>query len=614
MAGRIKAEDIELVRERARIEEIVEKHVTLRNSGAGSRKGLCPFHEEKTPSFQVTPSRGLYYCFGCGASGDVFTFLREIEGLEFVEAVERLAGQYGVTLRYDDSGAPSGPKRDPKLRSRLIEAHEAAAKFYAQALLSQEGTTAREFLKDKGFEKAAAEKFQVGYSPKKGDALTRHLSDLGFTAEEMMAADLVRRGNSGLYDRFRGRVMWPIRETNSDVIGFGARRLYEDDANPAKYLNTSETPIYKKSNVLYGLDLARRDIASGGQVVIVEGYTDVMACHLAGVTTAVATCGTAFGTEHARTIRRIMSSQDAFHGEVIFTFDGDAAGQAAAMKALDGDSEFAAQTYVVIVPDGMDPCDLRLARGDAAVRELIATRIPLYRFALNQMVKKYDLDRGDQRIDAMREALGLTGSIRDSSKVDQFLREIASSVGVEMDVVRTEFRKRSKNTKREQAPAVTVVDSLGAPQYADEREALKIIIQHPLIAQKFLGEIGEEDFTHPYSQGVWRAISHIGFNDAGDSSWITTIGQSIDDEAVRNVFNRAAVEEIKFLGEVSETFVLAVLMRLAEKKLDRRIHDLKSKLQRTNPVDHAEEYQEMFAELISLESQRRELRSRRIGE
>ncbi len=611
---RIKAEDIELVRERARIDEIVEKHVTLRNSGAGSRKGLCPFHEEKTPSFQVTPARGLYYCFGCGASGDVFTFLKEIEGLDFVEAVERLASQYGITLRYEDTGKPSGPKRDPKLRSRIIEAHGAAARFYFDALLSAEGQPARDFLKDRGFDKEAAEKFLVGFSPRKGDALVNYLQGLGFTAEEMMAGDLVRRGNTGLYDRFRGRVMWPIRETNGDVIGFGARRLFEDDTNPAKYLNTSETPVYKKSHVLYGLDLARREIASSGQVVIVEGYTDVMACHLAGVTTAVATCGTAFGTEHARVIRRIMSSQDAFHGEVIFTFDGDSAGQSAALKAYEGDSEFAAQTYVVIVPGGMDPCDLRLANGDAAVREMVATRIPLYRFVLHETVKKYDLDRGDQRIDAMREALGLVKAIRDTSKIEEFLREISDNVGVDLDTVRGEYRKTAKATRAKVAPRTEPVESLGGQVYDDEREALKAIAQYPQIARNLIGDIHENDFTHPIALTIWEAMNAVGFPEASDPNWNSRVIETIEDEATKHAFTRACVEEIKFLGEVNAQFVGAILTRLSERTIDRHISDLKSKLQRTNPVDHVEEYNAMFGELIALETKRRELRERRLGE
>lgn len=621
MAGRIKDEDIELVRERARIDEIIEQHVTLRNAGGGSRKGLCPFHDEKTPSFQVTPARGFYYCFGCGASGDVFTFLREIEGLAFVEAVERLAAKYGVTLRYEDSGTPSGPRRDPRLRSRLLQAHLHAAEFYAQALAQPAAVDARRFLDAKGFDQAACERFGVGYAPRAGEVLVDHLRGLGFTAEELTTADLARKGSRGLYDRFRGRVMWPIRETNGDVIGFGARRLFDDDPVQAKYLNTGDTPIYKKSHVLYGLDLARREIASSGRAVIVEGYTDVMACHLAGVTSAVATCGTAFGKDHAGVLRRLMSHQDAFHGEVIFTFDGDAAGQSAAMKAFSGDDEFGAQTYVVVVPNGMDPCDLRLADGDAAVRELIATRTPLYRFALDHVVQKYDLDRADQRVDALREALGLVTAIRDRSKVDEFLREIATSVGVEVDQVRREWRRVGQNVRSRPIRTADPITGtaaagppLGAPEFADEREALKGIVQFPHLAKAVIADVGDNDFTHPLTLALWRVIAAAGLPEGHDDAWAARLMESIGDAQVKNVLSRCAVEPLPFRGEVDARYIASLVIRLSERTVGRHIVDLKSKLQRTNPVEETDDYNRMFGQLIALEAKRREIRERMLGD
>src|SRR4029078_13371685 len=246
------------------------------------------------------------------------------------------------------------------------------------------------------------------------------------------------------YDRFRGRLMWPIRDSSGDTIGFGARRIFEEHTTAAKYLNTPETAIYKKSQVLYGIDLARREIARASQAVIVEGYTDVMACHLAGVKTAVATCGTAFGEDHGRGIRRLLQDHDEFRGEVIFTFDGDAAGQKAALRAFEGDQNFAGQTYVAVEPTGLDPCDLRLQQGDAAVRELVARRIPLYRFVLTNVVSRYDLDRAHARIDARREAAKLVSAIRDRSKVEAFSRELAGMVGVDIDDARAEGRPAAK--------------------------------------------------------------------------------------------------------------------------------------------------------------------------
>ena len=283
-----------------------------------------------------------------------------------------------------------------------------------------------QFLGERGFDQAAAEQFGIGFAPRDGESLLRHLRQRGFTDEETVAAGLVAIGRSA-YDRFRGRLLWPIRESSGDTIGFGARRIFDDDRIEAKYLNTPETPIYKKSQVLYGIDLARREMARSTQAVVVEGYTDVMACHLAGVGTAVATCGTAFGDDHARVLRRFLNDHEEFRGEVIFTFDGDAAGQKAALRAFGGDQNFVSQTYVAVEPTGLDPCDLRLQQGDAAVRELVARRLPLYRFVLANVVKKYDLDRADGRVDAVREAAGAGLSIRDTVQGRAaFARELAA--------------------------------------------------------------------------------------------------------------------------------------------------------------------------------------------
>ena len=383
MAGRIRDEDIQEVREKARIDEVVSDYVTLRNAGGGSQKGLCPFHDEKSPSFHVTPARQFFHCFGCGEGGDVFTFLMKIDGLGFSEAVERLADKYGVQLRREDGPGQPQVNRGPQ-RGRLIEVNKHAQAYYADMLSTPDALVARQFLGERGFDKDAAETFGSGFAPRDGESLLKHLRQKGFSEEELVASGVVGQSARGPYDRFRGRLLWPIRDASGDVIGFGARRIFDDDRIEAKYLNTPETTIYKKSQVLYGIDLARREIARASQAVVVEGYTDVMACHLAGVGTAVATCGTSFGDDHARVLRRFLHDHEEFRGEVIFTFDGDAAGQKAALRAFGGDQNFVSQTYVAIEPDGLDPCDLRIQKGDAAVRELVARRVPLYRFVLVQ--------------------------------------------------------------------------------------------------------------------------------------------------------------------------------------------------------------------------------------
>ena len=632
MAGRIKDEDIQLVRERTRIDEVIEQYVTLKNAGGGSRKGLCPFHDEKSPSFNVRPSVGSYHCFGCGAGGDVFKFVMEIEGLSFVETVERLAAKGGITLRYEDGGTP-GPRRDPNQRPRLLAAHREAGEFYAATLQSSPDAQAgRQFVKDRGFDQAAAETFGMGFAPRGGEQLVAHLKGKGYTDDELVVGGLASRGSRGLYDRFRGRLLWPIREMTGEIIGFGARRMFDDDRVEAKYLNTSETPIYKKSQVLYGLDLARRSISSSGQAVIVEGYTDVMACHEAGVKTAVATCGTAFGEDHARVMRRLMLDDQAFHGEVIFTFDGDEAGQRAAIKTFNGDQQFVAQTYVAVEPRGMDPCDLRLADGDAAVRDLVASRVPLYRFVLENMLRKYDLDRGDQRVDAVREAVGLASAIRDRSKVDELLREIAGRVGTDVDQVRGEHRRRlafdAKDAKTAAsgaasaaaaapsgapAPMPSPAVNFGLPQFADEREALKDIVQNPHLAAARADDLDDNDFTHPISKVLWKHIDAMPWPTAPDSNWLPQLADSVPDDDAKRILSIAAVEPLRAREGNTAAVVTSVILRLQMLTLGRRIAEVKSKLQRTNPLDEADTYNRMFGELIALEQQLRELRDRALS-
>ena len=621
MAGRIREDDIAEVREKARIDDVVSSYVTLRKAGGGSLKGLCPFHDEKSPSFNVNPARGYFHCFGCGEGGDVISFLMKIDGLSFAETVERLADKYAVQLRREDGEAPERP-RGPA-RGRLIEANKVAQEFYAAQLETADALAAREFLTARGFDQDAAATFGIGFAPRDGEALTRHLRGRRFTDEETIAAGLVAIGRSA-YDRFRGRLLWPIRDSSGDTIGFGARRIFDDDKIEAKYLNTSETALYKKSHVLYGIDLARRDMARSSQAVVVEGYTDVMACHLAGVPTAVATCGTAFGDDHARVLRRFLHDHEEFRGEVIFTFDGDAAGQKAALKAFGGDQNFVSQTYVAIEPDGLDPCDLRIQKGDAAVRELVAKRQPLYRFVLGNVVGKYDLDRADGRIDAMREAAGLVSSIRDRSKVDAFAREIAGMIGVDVDDARREVRQAAARADRptDRRPTVPVVPeptraqvpSLRDPRFSTERETLKIVIQHPASVGRVIEGVGPHDFSHPTYRGVWEAIAAAGGPAAGaqDNGWSTRVRSSVADPAVSSAISELGVEPVLTPDAPTPTYVAMHVYRLQELTTMRRIAELKSRLQRTNPVEHAAPYNKMFGELVALEQHRRALRDQQV--
>lgn len=624
MAGLINDEDIQVVRERARIDEVVEQYVTLRRSG-GTMKGLCPFHDEKTPSFHANPARGTFHCFGCGEGGDAIAFIQKIEGLSFVEAMERLAGRYGIQLRYEE-GEARGPRRDPQQRQRLLEAHRLAGEFYAQTLSSApEASPGRQFVTDRGFDRRAAETFAMGWAPRSGTALIAHLKGKGFTDDELVVGGLARRSSRGLFDAFQGRLLWPIREMTSEIIGFGARRMFDDDFMQGKYVNTSESPIYKKGQVLYGVDLARRQISSESRAVVVEGYTDVMACHEAGVRTAVATCGTAFGEGHAKVLRRILLDDGAMHGEVVFTFDGDEAGQRAAMKAFEGDQQFAAQTYVAVEPRGMDPCDLRLADGDAGVRALVDARIPLYRFVLDNVLTRYDLDRADQRVDAVREAVGLATSVRDKSKIEEFLREVSTRVGVDIDQVRLEHRRHKPTAKPERRAPAPAADtpappppaqpfvSFGARQFADEREALKALAQHPHLARVPAQGLDDDDFTHPVAQEIWRTMQQVGLPQQADSTFVPRVSDALGSDDLRRVLSVAAMEPLSSTEGSTARVVAAVMARLRLLTVGRQVEDLRSKLQRSDPAEQPDEYRDVFTRLLAREAEFRELRARTFG-
>ncbi|WP_297742296.1 DNA primase [uncultured Tessaracoccus sp.] len=601
VAGRIREEDIAKVRERARIDEIIGEYVMLRNAGSGSLKGLCPFHDEKTPSFHVTPARGFFYCFGCGEGGDVITFLQRNQNLSFLEAVQMLADRYGVELVMEDDGQPA---QAPGLRKRILEANAAAEDFFAQQLESPEGVAGRVFLDGRGFTREHAQHFKIGYAPKNGYALRQALRAQGFDDETLKAAGLIRDFGR---DFFAGRVLWPIRDSAQSVLGFGARRIYDDDRLPAKYINTPETPVYKKSQVLYGLDLARREIGKRSQAVIVEGYTDVMAAHIAGVETAVASCGTAFGDDHARVLQRLLGTQDGLHGEVIFTFDGDAAGQAAALKVFKGDHNFVAQTYVAVEPTGLDPCDLRMQSGDAAVRELVATRIPLYRFVMENIARRYDLDRAEGRLGAAREAGELVTSIRDQSLVGQYLRDLAGILGMDVDDVRREVQRRrhSEPAYEEATPARRPRDD-GWPDPNDrslrlERDALKLMLQHPTTFDTDWNGVQPDDFTHPGYVAVMTLIRRVPFGD----DWETRLREEAPSENTAQLMVALLVEPL--WREPDEQYSLVHSSRLQLRRVSRQIDDLKSKLQRTDPTKNEAEYRQKFAELTELEMVRKRL-------
>jgi DNA primase len=601
VAGRIKDEDVRAVRDAVPIDSVVSEYLQLRNAGGGNLKGLCPFHDEKSPSFQVSPSKGLYHCFGCGEGGDTLAFVMKVDHLSFTEAVERLAARAGITLRYEEGSHIPGRQQGERIR--LVEAHRAAAAFYAEQLGSAEAEIARVFLAGRGFDQSAAEHFGVGYAPAGWDHLVRYLRGKGFSDKELITAGLAsesRRG--GAIDRFRGRLIWPVRDITGEVVGFGARRLRDDDQGP-KYLNTPETPLYHKSQVLYGIDLAKKEIARTGRAVVVEGYTDVMACHLAGVTTAIATCGTAFGGEHIKILRRLL--MDNSTAEVVFTFDGDEAGQKAALRAFEDDQKFAAETSIAITPGGMDPCELRLADGDAAVQRLIDGRTPLFAFALRSIVGRYNLDTDEGRVAAVDAAVPVVAAIKNQSLRDRYAIRLVGMAGITTQAEEQSIVRRVRALSRARAngapapvgaaerrparpgpgqPAAAPAAPRGprldlrSPAHRVERELLKLALQFPALVAPAFDAYGEDEFTGPPYAAVRRAIAEAGGTEFADGEYLTRVREAAPDDSVRGMVTELAVEPV--MHKVPEVYAGEVLVRVRLLAVDRRIAQVHAALAR----------------------------------
>ncbi|GAB3577851.1 DNA primase [Leifsonia lichenia] len=608
MAGRIRQSDIEEVKARTNIADIVGDYVSLKSAGVGSLKGLCPFHDEKSPSFTVRSAVGRYHCFGCGEGGDVYEFLQKLDHVSFTEAVERLAARIGYQLRYEDgTGGPS----EHGNRARILAANGAAEEFFRDRLGSPEAEIGRRFLGERGFDAIAAGRFGVGFAPKSWDELTKHLRAQGYTTEELTTAGLVSQGDRGVYDRFRGRLIWPIRDVTGQTIGFGARRLLDDDKGP-KYLNTPETPVYKKAQVLYGLDLAKRDVSKLDQVVVVEGYTDVMACHLAGITTAVATCGTAFGVDHIKVIRRIMGDDNST-GSVIFTFDPDAAGQKAATRAFGEEQRFSAQTYVAVGPDGLDPCDLRLAKGDDAVRRMIDAKKPMFEFMIRQVVDKYDLDTVEGRTAAMRGGAPIVATIRDPASQNGYARELARLSGADLqDTLRAVQAARRGEQRAEQnagragqrpaggaeqrgqqgelgqdgtaSTAVVHQADLRDPTQRTERESLMVLLQLPAeVGQERAARAVQVPFVNPTHAVIKDAIASQ-LTTMTEPGWVDRVLAEVP-QGYGPTVNALAVGTLpQAAGDVSR-YARSIVDGLIDRDLLREKAELTNRLART---DHQE--------------------------
>ncbi|GLU85977.1 DNA primase [Kocuria sp. NBRC 114282] len=651
MAGLIKREDIDEVRSRTDIREIVEGYVTLKSAGIGSYKGLCPFHDERTPSFHVRPQYGTYHCFGCDESGDVIAFVQAMEHTTFAETVERLAARIGYELHYEQGSGPD--KAMVGRRQRLLDAHKVAAEYFQAQLRTAGARAAHTYLGDRGFSPQDAADYGVGYAPQGWSRLLDHLRKRGYTDDELEGTGMFSSGRSGLIDRFRGRLIFPIRGIGGEIIGFGARKLYDDDQGP-KYLNTPETQLYKKSTVLYGIDKAKRQIAKQRQVVVVEGYTDVMAMHLAGVPTAVATCGTAFGAEHIKVVRRFLSD-DGSGGEVVFTFDGDKAGQKAALRAFQEDQRFMAQTFVAVEPNGMDPCELRLARGDAAVRSLLSAKRPLFEFAIRAAMKRYDLESLEGRVQAMRATAPIVARIRDTTLRPAYARQLAGWLGLEVpDVVqaveasaradargesggqgrgaglqRTFDRPVDGSDQRPRGPQ----DSDGPPddgaahppriEWPDprdpllrtEKEALEVVVQVPhLLGPAEWQQFTEAECAHPVHTAVHRGVVQVLAGIGADQQitpgrgWIEALRAALPQELHGYLAGLSMRALPASSAQQLERYASGVINHLFDRQIHRRQADLRAELQRTSSVEQPERFREISRQLLDLEARRRELR------
>ena len=644
MAGLIRKSDIDEVRSRINLADGVGEYVTLTTAGVGSLKGLCPFHDERTPSFHVRPQVGFYHCFGCGEGGDVYTFLQKMDHVTFADAVERMAARVGYQLHYEGGAEAT----DQGNRARLLAANQAATEFFVTQLGSPEAEVGRAFLGERGFDQGAAGRFGVGFAPKSWDTLTKHLRGRGFTDAELLAAGLVSSGDRGVYDRFRGRLVWPIRDLTGSTVGFGARRLLDDDKGP-KYLNTPETPVYHKAQVLYGLDLAKRDVGRSRQVVVVEGYTDVMACHLAGVTTAVATCGTSFGVDHIKVLRRVLGD-DSGLGEVIFTFDPDAAGQKAAMRAFTEEQRFAAQTYVAVAPEGLDPCDLRLNRGDDAVRRLISTKKPMFEFVIKQLLAAHNLETVEGRVSALRAAAPVVADIRDPALRPGYARELAGWLGMDLtDVGRAVTAAGRRNTgdgrgSSRPAPHQQYGGAPGSdsrPGQGDgasggfdggfddgfagpdmslmqlptdiatrlERDALMAMLQYPeTIGTDLLVRASQVRFSNPSLAVVRDGI--VGSIEAASSpEWLSRVALEVP-EPFSTLVKQLGVAPIPNRGAEDKLaqYVRGITVSLIDRDLLARKSELRGQSQRADPKADPERYRELQREIVAVEAERRILR------
>lgn len=599
--GRIPDEDIARVRDATDLVALVSERVVLRQKGR-LFWGCCPFHGEKTPSFKIDPATQLYKCFGCGASGDAFGWMMRNENLEFLDAVRVLADRSNIELHEEGGGVPKGRK------DRLIAACEAAAEFYHGVLTRGHDAAAnhaRQYLGKRGFGSEVAKRFKLGYAPGRG-ALVAELTKAGFSADEIVDANLAMKTAEGkLRDRFYERVMFPIADLQGRTIAFGGRVL--GDGEP-KYLNTSSTPIFDKGRNMYALDVAKGAMTAKGGAIVVEGYTDVIALHEAGITNSVATLGTALTRDHVKMIGR-------FTNKVTYLFDGDEAGMRAADRAVEfidrtlGLEAGRSQTelFVAVIPGGEDPADYVGAKGAVALLEVVSGGVPLLQFAIDRRLARHDLARPEERARALSDAAQVLAPVKESILAHDYINYIADRLHVDFETVKRSVRDAKplqvalaeEDGSSAAAPALPVVET---PQLRAEREALARLISsgRPAAGARFL--LSEDVLSDGGSRRIAKALAEMPSGD--ERAILDSLAASVPEAA-----SALAGALVELEGSVTTSEALVDLFRrLKEYELERRISEGKLKLRRPEELKKPAENDDLFKEVSAMTRQLDELK------
>ncbi len=586
--ARIRQDDVEAVRERTDIVRLVSEYVALKKAGK-SMTAVCPFHTEKTPSFTVDAGKQVYYCFGCGVGGNAFHFLMGVEHLTFPEAVERLARRAGITLRYE--GLTADDRKQMSRRQALYRANAHAAELYHRFLLeSKEAEAARRYLQARGFSRATVETFGIGFAPGYPDFLLRRTAR-DVSPELLVEAGLARKDAGGaIRDFFRSRVTFPVHDLAGQSVGFGARLL---EGEGPKYLNSSDTPVYRKSEMLYNLNRAKAEITRAGRAFVVEGYTDVIDLHQAGVPIAVATCGTAVGESHFRLLSR-------FARRVILAFDSDEAGARAAERAHAFFETYGLEVQVLILPAGLDPADFVTENGAEEFEALAGKAEPLVDYMLERSIRDTDLATPEGKARAWRQALPIVERLTDPVLQGEYAGRLADLVGVGDTEIRRALQSLHERGGSAGPPAEEAAVDRRDPVREVEKEALKLLVQHPEMARDQLGSLRPDHFAAEQGRQVFAFLLAAGDETAG-------VVERAGEHGMTEVVAELAVEPLK--GEATPGYAKRVFSRLEELSIDRRIATMKRRLQRLNPTTEPDTYDSMFEELVALEGERRRVRA-----